>query len=69
MGENEDRKITSFDVQIQTDSEGNFSGVGFNGKTYSLADWNKMFEQANPHKKYSLLKMPEEWQLKPLEKY
>ncbi|MBX3240741.1 MAG: RHS repeat-associated core domain-containing protein [Chitinophagaceae bacterium] len=48
-GENK-RDISSFSFSISTDKEGNFTGVKMGDKTYSLSDWNKMFEQANPHK-------------------
>ncbi len=49
-GKNEDRKITGFSLIINIDGEGNFTGITAHGKTYSLADWNKLFEQADPHK-------------------
>jgi RHS repeat-associated protein len=48
-GENK-RDITSFSFGIQTDKKGNFTGVQYNGTDYSIGDWNKLFEQADPHK-------------------
>lgn len=48
-GENK-RDITSFSFGITTDKKGNFTGVQYNGTDYSISDWNKMFEQADPHK-------------------
>jgi RHS repeat-associated protein len=49
-GENKDRPITSFSLSLTTDDKGNFTGVSANGKTYTIADWNKQFQQADPHK-------------------
>lgn len=49
-GENKDRKITDFNFTINTDKDGNFTGVNAGGKDYSISDWNKMFETADPHK-------------------
>ena len=48
-GENK-RDITSFSFGIQTDKKGNFTGVQYNGTDYSIGDWNKLFEQVDPHK-------------------
>lgn len=48
-GENK-RDITSFNFGITTDKSGNFTGVQYNGTDYSIGDWNKLFEQADPHK-------------------
>ena len=44
------RDITSFRFGITTDSEGNFTGVRYNGKYYSISDWNRQYEQRNPKK-------------------
>ena len=41
-GENK-RDITSFSFGITTDSCGNFINVQYNGKDYSISDWNKRF--------------------------
>ena len=49
-GENKDRKITDFSFSITTDDKGNFTGVKVGDKSYSIEDWNKMFETADPHK-------------------
>jgi len=49
--ENKDRPITEFSFSITTDDKGNFTGVTVNGKNFNLQDWNKMFEQADPHKR------------------
>jgi len=49
-GENK-REISSFNFSITTDKKGNFTGVKMGDKTYSLSEWNKIFEQANPQKK------------------
>ncbi|MCY3774268.1 MAG: hypothetical protein OXG98_19865 [Gemmatimonadetes bacterium] len=46
-GENR-RNITSFRFGITTDSDGNFTGVRYNGKDYSINEWNKLFEQKDP---------------------
>jgi hypothetical protein len=48
-GENK-RDISSFNFSISTDKKGNFTGVKMGDKSYSLGDWNKMFQQADPHK-------------------
>ena len=49
-GANKDRPITNFSLSLTTDDKGNFTGVNANGKTYSIADWNKQFQQQDPHK-------------------
>lgn len=48
-GENK-RDISSFNFSISTDKKGNFTGVKMGDKSYSVSDWNKMFEKADPHK-------------------
>jgi hypothetical protein len=48
-GENK-RDVSSFDFSVTTDKKGNFTGVKMGDKSYSLADWNKMFQTADPHK-------------------
>ncbi len=48
-GENQ-RPITDFNFSITTDKKGNFTGVKMGDKSYSISDWNKMFEKADPHK-------------------
>lgn len=50
MGKNNDREITSFSFSITTDKDGNFTGVKMGDKSYTLEDWNKIFEDADPHK-------------------
>ena len=49
-GENESKEIAKFDVTINVDKDGNFTGVAFQGNTYSLQEWNKLFENADPHR-------------------
>jgi RHS repeat-associated protein len=49
-GENKDRDVASFNLSITTDADGNFTGVKVNDKSFSLAEWNKLFQQADPHK-------------------
>lgn len=49
-GDNKDNQITNFSLSLTTDGKGNFIGVNANGKTYSLTDWNKQFQQQDPHK-------------------
>ncbi len=46
-GENR-RDVSSFDFGITTDRDGNFTGVRYNGKDYSLSEWNRRFEQKDP---------------------
>ena len=46
-GENNNRPISDFNVIIQLDKKGNFSGVSYDGTKYSVSDWNKKFEQSN----------------------
>lgn len=46
-GENNNRPISDFNVTIQLDKKGNFSGVSYDGTKYSVSDWNKKFEQSN----------------------
>ncbi len=49
-GENEDNEITDFSFSITTDSDGNFTGVKVGDTNYTLSEWNKLFEDADPHK-------------------
>ena len=42
------KSITSFNLAISTDKDGNFTGVRYNGTNYSLSEWNKRFENKNP---------------------
>ncbi len=49
-GENENNAITDFSFSITTDGDGNFTGVKVGDTNYSLSDWNKLFENADPHK-------------------
>lgn len=48
-GENSDRNIAEFNLMINVDKKGNFTGVTFQDKTYTIDEWNKFFEDANPH--------------------
>jgi hypothetical protein len=48
-GENK-RDISRFRFSISTDKKGNFTGVKMGEKSYSVSDWNKKFQQADPHK-------------------
>lgn len=48
-GENK-RDITSFNFGITTDGDGNFTGVRVGDQNYSISEWNKMFQNADPHK-------------------
>lgn len=48
-GENK-RPISDFNFTITTDKKGNFPGVRLGETTYSIQDWNKLFEKADPHK-------------------
>ena len=48
-GENK-RDISSFNFSISTDKKGNFTGVKMGDKSFSIGDWNKMFQKADPHK-------------------
>jgi RHS repeat-associated protein len=49
-GENKDRAIGTMNMSISTDKKGNFTGVSYGSKNYSLGDWNKLFENADPYK-------------------
>ena len=49
-GDNKDNPITSFSFSITTDSDGNFTGIRVGETNYSIADWNKLFELADPDK-------------------
>ena len=50
FGKDKDNPITNFNFSITIDKDGNFIGVKQGNTTYSLSDWNKRFEQADPHK-------------------
>lgn len=50
-GDNEGRSIADFSFTITTDKDGNFTGVSVGDRTFSLKDWNKLFEGIDPHKK------------------
>ena len=43
LPEENKRDITSFSFGITTDSDGNFTGVQYDGTDYSISDWNKRF--------------------------
>uniref|UniRef100_UPI0026248C06 RHS repeat-associated core domain-containing protein n=1 Tax=Ulvibacterium sp. TaxID=2665914 RepID=UPI0026248C06 len=43
------RNIAEFNLTIHTNKDGNFTGVTFNDKRYTLEEWNSFFENANPH--------------------
>jgi len=47
-GENKDNPVAEFNLTLSVDKDGNFTGINHNGKNYSLNDWNKMFQQADP---------------------
>lgn len=48
-GENKGREITNFSFSLTTDDAGNFTGVQVNGTSYSIEEWNQLFEQVSPH--------------------
>lgn len=48
-GENK-RDVSSFKFSISIDKKGNFTGVKMGDKSFSIEDWNKQFEKADPHK-------------------
>ena len=50
FGENKDKNITSFNITLTVDKNGNFTGVNAGGKNYTIAQWNKLFTNADPHK-------------------
>lgn len=50
-GENSDRKITDFSLILTTDKKGNFTGVKAGGKSYTLDEWNKMFQNADSYER------------------
>jgi RHS repeat-associated protein len=35
------KKVATVDIRINIDKKGNFTGVIFGGKTYTISDWNK----------------------------
>ena len=47
-GENRDNPIASFSLTITTNKEGNFTGVKAGNKTYTIEDWNKLFQNTQP---------------------
>ena len=48
-GENNGKNIAEFNLAINVSSKGNFTGVTFQDQTYTIDEWNKFFENANPH--------------------
>nr|WP_259071906.1 RHS repeat-associated core domain-containing protein [Mucilaginibacter sp. X4EP1] len=52
---NDPKQVASIGVRISIDGKGNFTGVTYNGKNYSVADWNKAQQAApaGPHHNYS----------------
>ncbi len=40
-----EENMSEFQIQIKTDKNYNFTGVNFNGKDYSLSEWNKKFSR------------------------
>jgi RHS repeat-associated protein len=42
------RSAFMFDFSISLDKDGNFQNIIFNKKIYSIADWNKQFNDLNP---------------------
>lgn len=48
-GSNSDNPITDYEFVINTNSTGNFESITANGETYSIAEWNNLFEDTNPH--------------------
>jgi RHS repeat-associated protein len=52
---NDPKQVASIGVRISIDGKGNFTGVSYNGKNYSVADWNKAQQAApaGPHHNYS----------------
>ena len=49
-GTNEDRAITDFSLTVRTDKDGNFTGVSIGKTNYTISEWNKLFEKADPYK-------------------
>ena len=45
---NNNRKMSSFTLAISFNKSGNITGVIYNGKNYSVEDWNKQFQNLNP---------------------
>ena len=41
LANGEVKQISSVDIRININEKGNFTGVQFGGKTYSIGDWNK----------------------------
>jgi hypothetical protein len=48
-GENSGRGIADFGVTISLDEQGNFTSILYGKQQFSLAEWNKRFERADPH--------------------
>ena len=42
------RKMSSFNIGVQFNSNGNIQGIQYNGQTYSVTDWKKQFQGLNP---------------------
>jgi len=51
---NDPKQVASINVRISIDGKGNFTSVTYNGKTYSVAAWNKAQQAApaGPHHNY-----------------
>jgi hypothetical protein len=51
---NDPKQVASIGVRIGIDDKGNFTNVTYNGKTYTVADWNKAQQAApaGPHHNY-----------------
>ena len=45
---NNNRKMSLFTLAISFNKSGNITGVIYNGKNYSVEDWNKQFQNLNP---------------------
>jgi len=42
------RAMASFTIGVSFNGDGHITGVMHNGKTYTVADWNKQFSNLNP---------------------
>jgi hypothetical protein len=54
-------EAASINVRINIDSKGNFTGVVFGGKTYTVAEWNKA-QTAKPAGPFPRNKLPNQSQ-------
>jgi len=43
-----DREMSSFNIGVKFNADGNIENVQYNGTTYSVEDWNKQFQQQDP---------------------